>query len=54
MTYIFVNEYSLIILIIVIYLTNNNFLHPHLGTCIPTLLMYSIYNDNDNSLFSKL
>ena len=41
MNYIFVYEYSLIILINVMNLANTNFLHPHLDTCISTLLLYS-------------
>ena len=41
MNYIFVYEYSLIILINVMNLTNTNFLHPRLDTCISTLFMYN-------------
>ena len=41
MNYIFVYEYSLIILINVINLTNTNFLHPRLDTCKSTLCMYN-------------
>ena len=40
-TYIFVYEYSLIILINVMNLTNTNFLHPRLYTCKSTLFMYN-------------
>ena len=41
MKYIFVYEYSLIILIHMMNLTNTNFLHPRLDTCISTLFMYN-------------
>ena len=41
MNYIFVYEYSLIILINVMNLTNTNFLHPRLDTCKSTLFMYN-------------
>ena len=41
MNYLFVYEYSLIILINVMNLTNTNFLHPRLDTCKSTLLMYN-------------
>ena len=41
MNYIFVYEYSLIILTNVMNLTNTNFLHPRLDTCKSTLFMYN-------------
>ena len=41
MNYIFVYEYSLIILINMMNLTNTNFLHPRLDTCKSTLFMYN-------------
>ena len=49
MNYIFVYEYSLIILINVMNLTNTNFLHPRLDTCKYTLFMN---NSHVNSVFN--
>ena len=49
MNYIFVYEYSLIILINVMNLTNTNFLHPRLDTCKSTLF---INNSHVNSVFN--
>ena len=43
MNYIFVYEYSLIILTNVMNLTNTNFLHPRLDTCKSTLFMFTCY-----------
>ena len=49
MKYIVVYEYSLIIVINVMNLTNTNFLHPRLDTCLSTLFMY---NSHVNSVIN--
>ena len=53
MHYIFVYEYSLIILINVMNLSNTNFLHPRLDTCISTIFMYNSYVHCDQWLQYK-